>query len=68
MHLAKDCLTGKAPLTFFREFLVEKDGRHKNRLDLKTRGLGPFCGFRPCNGIEIRCQGDQYTCEAESLG
>ncbi len=45
MHLAKDCLTGKAPLTFFREFVVEKDGQHKNRLDLKTRGLVPFVDF-----------------------
>ncbi|MEW6140273.1 MAG: putative nucleotidyltransferase substrate binding domain-containing protein [Thermodesulfobacteriota bacterium] len=45
MHLAKDCLKGKAPLTFFRDFLVEKDGQHKNRLDLKTRGLVPFVDF-----------------------
>ncbi|MCL4538522.1 MAG: DUF294 nucleotidyltransferase-like domain-containing protein [Bacteroidetes bacterium] len=45
MHLAKDCLTGRAPLTFFREFVVEKDGQHKNRLDLKTRGLVPFVDF-----------------------
>ncbi len=45
MHLAKDCLTGKAPLTFFRNFVVEKDGQHKNRLDLKTRGLVPIVDF-----------------------
>lgn len=45
MHLAKDCLTGKPPLTFFRNFMVEKDGQHKNRLDLKTRGLVPFVDF-----------------------
>lgn len=45
MHLAKDCLAGRAPLTFFREFVVEKDGQHKNRLDLKTRGLVPFVDF-----------------------
>jgi CBS domain-containing protein len=45
MHLAKDCLTGKPPLTFFRDFVVEKDGQHKNRLDLKTRGLVPFVDF-----------------------
>ena len=45
MHLAKDCLTGKAPLTFFKDFVVEKDGQHKNRLDLKTRGLVPFVDF-----------------------
>ncbi|MGB6064056.1 MAG: putative nucleotidyltransferase substrate binding domain-containing protein [Desulfomonilaceae bacterium] len=45
MFLAKDCLTGRAPLTFFREFVVEKDGQHKNRVDLKTRGLVPFVDF-----------------------
>ncbi len=45
MHLAKDCLVGKPPLTFFRNFMVEKDGQHKNRLDLKTRGLVPFVDF-----------------------
>lgn len=45
MHLAKDCLVGKPPLTFFRNFIVEKDGVHKNRLDLKTRGLVPIVDF-----------------------
>jgi CBS domain-containing protein len=45
MHLAKDCLASRPPLTFFRNFIVEKDGVHKNRLDLKTRGLVPFVDF-----------------------
>ncbi len=45
MHLAKDCLAGRPPLTFFRNFIVEKDGIHKNRLDLKTRGLVPIVDF-----------------------
>lgn len=45
MHLAKDCLTGKPPLSFFRNFIVEKNGEHKNRLDIKTRGLVPFVDF-----------------------
>ena len=45
MHLGKDCLAGKSPLTFFRNFIVEKDGEHKNRLDLKTRGLVPIIDF-----------------------
>ncbi len=45
MHLAKNCLTRKAPLTFFRNFIVEKDGPHKNRLDLKTGGLVPLVDF-----------------------
>jgi CBS domain-containing protein len=45
MHLAKDCLQGKPPLSFFRDFIVEKNGQHKNRVDLKTRGLVPFVDF-----------------------
>lgn len=44
-HLAKDCIDVKAPLSFFRSFIVEKDGEHKNRLDIKTRGLVPFVDF-----------------------
>ncbi len=45
MHLGKDCLRTKAPLSFFRDFIVEKDGEHKNRVDLKARGLTPFVDF-----------------------
>lgn len=45
MHLAKDCLEGRPPLSFFRNFIVEKDGEHKNRLDIKTRGLVPIVDF-----------------------
>jgi CBS domain-containing protein len=45
LHLAKDCLAGKPPLTFFRNFIVEKDGKYKNRLDLKTQGLTTFVNF-----------------------
>jgi CBS domain-containing protein len=45
MHLAKDCLSTRPPLSFFRNFIVEKDGDHKNRLDIKTRGLVPFVDF-----------------------
>jgi CBS domain-containing protein len=45
MHLARSCIQGRPPLTFFRNFIVEKDGKYKNRLDLKTRGLTPFVDF-----------------------
>ena len=45
MHLARDCMSTKSPLSFFKNFLVEKDGKYKNRLDLKTRGLVPFVDF-----------------------
>ncbi len=44
-HLAKDCLEARPPLTFFRNFIVEKDGEHRNSLDIKKRGLVPFVDF-----------------------
>lgn len=44
-HLARDCLTARPPLSFFRGFIVDKDGEHKNTFDLKTRGLVPFVDF-----------------------
>ncbi|MDH4318152.1 MAG: DUF294 nucleotidyltransferase-like domain-containing protein, partial [Desulfobulbaceae bacterium] len=44
-HLAVDCLESRAPLSFFRNFIVEKNGEHKNRLDIKKQGLVPFVDF-----------------------
>ncbi|MFO7605123.1 MAG: DUF294 nucleotidyltransferase-like domain-containing protein [Desulfurivibrionaceae bacterium] len=39
LWMAKSTLASRPPLTFFRNFIVEKDGEHKNSFDLKTRGL-----------------------------
>ncbi len=44
-HLAGDCLTSRPPLSFFRNFIVEKNGEHKNSLNLKHNGLTPFVDF-----------------------
>ncbi len=44
-NLTNDCLTIEPPLSFFRNFIVERDGEHKNRLDLKLRGLTPVVDF-----------------------
>ncbi len=45
LNLARDCVAAKTPLTFFKGFIVEKDGQYKKRLDLKTQGLTPFVNF-----------------------
>jgi CBS domain-containing protein len=45
MHLAGECLRNWPPLSFFRHFVVEKDGEHKNQLDLRARGVLPFVDF-----------------------
>ncbi|MBU1157474.1 MAG: histidine kinase, partial [Proteobacteria bacterium] len=43
--LAKDAMTTPTPLTMFRNFVLEKKGEHKNKIDLKTKGLVPFVDF-----------------------
>ncbi len=44
-YLAANCLEARPPLSFFRNFIVEKNGEHKNTLDIKTRGIAPIVDF-----------------------
>lgn len=44
-HLGRQCIANRAPLSFFNNIVVEKNGEHKNRLNLKKRGLTPFVDF-----------------------
>ena len=41
-HLAGSALTNPSPTGFFRQFLVEQDGAHKDFFDLKQRALMPL--------------------------
>lgn len=40
--LARNSLYNKPPLGFLRQFVVHKDGEHKNKLNLKISGLTPI--------------------------
>lgn len=40
--MAKNAVETPAPLSFFRNFLLEKDGQHKDQFDLKLRALLPL--------------------------
>jgi CBS domain-containing protein len=40
--LARNSLYNKPPLGFLRQFVVNKDGEHKNKLNLKLSGLTPI--------------------------
>lgn len=42
VHLGKSVLMNPSPLGFFRNFLVEHDGQHKDFFDLKMRALMPI--------------------------
>ncbi len=43
--LARSALSRTPPLGFFKDFLVERDGKHKNLLDLKRRGTAPLAAL-----------------------
>jgi CBS domain-containing protein len=42
LHLAKGALQNPSPTGFFRQFLVEQDGEHKDSFDVKNRALRPL--------------------------
>lgn len=38
-HLAKQCQAWRPPIGFFRDFVLETEGKHKNTIDLKAGGI-----------------------------
>ncbi len=52
MHLAKECMMSRPPLSFFKTFIVERDGEHKNTLDIKRQGLTPFVNYARVMGLK----------------
>ena len=42
VQLAKNAIMNPPPLTFFRNFVVEKSGEHKNEFDIKARAMMPL--------------------------
>ncbi len=40
--MAKNAITFQPPLGFFRQFVLERSGEHKNTLDLKLTGIMPI--------------------------
>ena len=42
--MAKDALKNPPPVSFFRNFLVESDGAHKDEFDIKNRAMAPLIG------------------------
>ncbi|QCK15850.1 DUF294 nucleotidyltransferase-like domain-containing protein [Mangrovivirga cuniculi] len=41
-HLAGNALRNPPPLSFFRKFIIEKSGEHKEMFDIKARALMPL--------------------------
>ncbi|WP_394200521.1 DUF294 nucleotidyltransferase-like domain-containing protein [Shewanella waksmanii] len=54
--LARNALSRTPPLGFFRDFVMEKDGRHNNSINLKRRGTAPLADLIRVHALAIGSQ------------
>ena len=54
--LARNGLRRTPPLGFFRDFVMEKDGRHNNSINLKRRGTAPLADLIRVHALAIGSQ------------
>lgn len=75
--MARNALNRTPPLGFFRTFVMEKDGKHNNSINLKRRGTAPLtdlirvhslaCGSRAQNSFERLDDIDQTQLLAQGV-
>ena len=51
--LARNALNRTPPLGFFKEFVMEKDGRHNNSINLKRRGTAPLADLIRVHALAV---------------
>lgn len=61
--LAANALQNPPPLSFFRGLVVERSGEHKDRFDLKARGLMPLVDAARVLGLHKGIRGINHTGE-----
>ena len=54
--LARNGLRRTPPLGFFKDFVMEKDGRHNNSINLKRRGTAPLADLIRVHALAIGSQ------------
>ncbi len=51
--LARNAINRTPPLGFFKSFVMEKDGRHKNSINLKRRGTAPLADLIRVHALAV---------------
>lgn len=51
--MARNALNRTPPLGFFKEFVMEKDGRHRNSINLKRRGTAPLADLIRVHALAV---------------
>jgi CBS domain-containing protein len=62
-HLAQNAISNPPPLSFFRKFVVEKSGEHKDSFDIKLRAMMPMVDAARLLTLQYRIQGVYSTIE-----
>ena len=62
-HLAQNAISNPPPLSFFRRFVVEKSGAHKDSFDIKLRAMMPLVDAARLLTLQYRIQGVYSTIE-----
>ncbi len=60
-HLAKDALSTPPPLSFFRNFVVERNGENKDEFDLKVRAMVPLADAARVLTLDHELVGENST-------
>ncbi len=53
-HMAQAALKNPPPVSFFRSFMVESSGTHKNKFDIKMRALRPLADLARILALEFK--------------
>jgi CBS domain-containing protein len=60
-YLAREAVQKKPPLSFFRSFVVERSGEHKDAFDLKARAMMPLTDAARVLTLDIRIDKENNT-------
>ncbi|GAB3828611.1 DUF294 nucleotidyltransferase-like domain-containing protein [Pontibacter rugosus] len=60
-YLAKHALQSPPPLSFFRNFMVERGGGHKDQFDIKLRAMTPLVDAARVLTLDNRVAGENNT-------
>lgn len=66
-YLASDALKNPPPLGFFKQFIVEDDGAHKDEFDLKARAIMPLVDAARVLTLSVEVAGVNSTVERFKL-
>ncbi|MGB5446142.1 MAG: DUF294 nucleotidyltransferase-like domain-containing protein [Psychromonas sp.] len=65
--LARNALNRTPPLGFFKGFVMEKDGRHNNSINLKRRGTAPLADLIRVHALAIGSQAQNSFVRLEDI-